>query len=190
MIPFYFFFLFHCNPCLFLLNETFFRLHQREKQADHLLKITGALVMGGAIAGMHYTGMAASTMFFHSGGQVTTGGSLELSPFSLSIFIGLMTLIVQSLMIFGAFIDHRIMTQSEKLKENEQRFQSLIKHNIDGIIVLSVDRKVLSANDTGKQILKLYNSWIGDDVGNDVMSGQMWEEFVHQSKKPSHVKQN
>ncbi|MDM5297642.1 EAL domain-containing protein [Bacillus pumilus] len=167
----------------FFSMKLFFRLHQREKQADHLLKITGALVMGGAIAGMHYTGMAASTMFFHSGGQVTTGGSLELSPFSLSIFIGLMTLIVQSLMIFGAFIDHRIMTQSEKLKENEQRFQSLIKHNIDGIIVLSVDRKVLSANDTGKQILKLYNSWIGDDVGNDVMSGQMWEEFVHQSKK-------
>ncbi|BBP88771.1 hypothetical protein BsIDN1_23890 [Bacillus safensis] len=58
------------------------------------------MLMGGAIAGMHYTGMAASTMFYHSNGQAAIGGSLEMSPFSLSIFVGLMTLIVQTLMIF------------------------------------------------------------------------------------------
>lgn len=191
------------DPVLFFLSffiaviasffslHLFFRLHRSgKKQEDHLLKIAGALVMGGAVSGMHYTGMAASTMFFHSDGQPYRGGSLELSPFSLSIFIGLMTLIVQTLMIFGAYIDHRIMKQADKLKENEQRFQSLIKHNIDGIIVLSVNRKVLSANDSGKQILKMCNSWIGDDVSQYVMPTDMWEEFIYESKKPSHVKQN
>lgn len=82
------------------------------------------------------------------------------------------------------------MTQSDQLKENEQRFQSLIKHNIDGIIVLSVDRKVLSANDSGKQILELCNSKIGDDVSQYVMPTDLWEEFISQSKKPPHAKQN
>ncbi len=184
------------DPVLFFLSffiaaiasffslHLFFRLHRSgKKQEDHLLKIAGALVMGGAVSGMHYTGMAASTMFFYSDGQSSGGGSLELSPFSLSIFIGLMTLIVQTLMIFGAYIDHRIMKQADKLKENEQRFQSLIKHNIDGIIVLSVNRKVLSANDSGKQILKMCNSWIGDDVSQYVMPTDMWEEFINESKK-------
>lgn len=184
------------DPLLFFLSffiavlasffslKLFFRLHQSEKkQEDHLLKIAGSLIMSGAIAGMHYTGIAASTMSFQSDGQVAAGGSLEMSPFSLSIFIGLMTFIIQALMIFGAYIDHRIMAQSEKLKENEQRFQSLIKHNIDGIIVLSVDRKVLSANDTGKQILKMGNFQIGDDVSKYVMPIKMWEEFIYQSKK-------
>ncbi|WP_259407279.1 PAS domain-containing protein, partial [Bacillus safensis] len=56
----------------------------------------------------------------------------------------------------------------------EQRFQSLIKHNIDGIIVLSVDQKVLSANDSGKQILELCNSKIGDDVSQYVMPTELW----------------
>ncbi|MCY7493959.1 EAL domain-containing protein [Bacillus safensis] len=183
------------DPVLFFLSffiaaitsyfsmKLFFRVDlNKGKRKNYLLKVFGSMLMGGAIAGMHYTGMAASTMFYHSNGQAI-GGSLEMSPFSLSIFVGLMTLIVQTLMIFGAYIDHRIMTQSDQLKENEQRFQSLIKHNIDGIIVLSVDRKVLSANDSGKQILELYNSKIGDDVSQYVMPTELWEEFISQSKK-------
>ncbi|MCY7552902.1 hypothetical protein MH145_20515, partial [Bacillus safensis] len=184
------------DPVLFFLSffiaaitsyfslKLFFRVDRKKsKRENYLLKSLGSMLMGGAIAGMHYTGMAASTMFYHSNGQAAIGGSLEMSPFSLSIFVGLMTLIVQTLMIFGAYIDHRIMTQSDQLKENEQRFQSLIKHNIDGIIVLSVDRKVLSANDSGKQILELYNSKIGDDVSQYVMPTELWEEFISQSKK-------
>ncbi|MEI4791392.1 EAL domain-containing protein [Bacillus sp. FJAT-53060] len=167
----------------FSLN-LFFRLHRSEKrQKDHLFKLAGALIMGGGIAGIYYTGMAASTMFFYSEGQAAADGFLEMSPFRLSIFIVLMTLIVQTLMIFGAYIDYRIMKQSDKRKENEQRFQSLIKHNIDGIIVLSVDRKVISANDTGKQILKMCNSWIGDDISQYVMPTEMWEKFIYHSKK-------
>ncbi|MCY7567632.1 EAL domain-containing protein [Bacillus safensis] len=184
------------DPALFFLSffiaaitsyfslKLFFRVDRtKSKRENYLLKGLGSMLMGGAIAGMHYTGMAASTMFYHSNGQAAIGGSLEMSPFSLSIFVGLMTLIVQTLMIFGAYIDHRIMTQSDQLKENEQRFQSLIKHNIDGIIVLSVDRKVLSANDSGKQILELCNSKIGDDVSQYVMPTELWEEFISQSKK-------
>ncbi|UYO36674.1 EAL domain-containing protein [Bacillus zhangzhouensis] len=184
------------DPALFFLSffiatitsyfsmKLFFRVDcTKSKRANYLLKGIGSMLMGGAIAGMHYTGMAASTKFSHSNGQAAAGGFLEMSSLSLSIFIGLMTLIVQTLMIFGAYIDHRIMTQVDQLKENEQRFQSLIKHNIDGIIVLSVDRKVLSANDSGKQILKMCNSWIGDDVSQYVMPTEMWEEFSYQSKK-------
>ncbi|MFJ5963675.1 EAL domain-containing protein [Bacillus sp. NPDC093026] len=186
----------HYHPILFFLSffiaviasffsmKLFFRLHQSvKKQHDHFFKIAGALVMGGAIAGMHYIGMAASTIFYHSNGQEAAGGSFVTSPFNLSIFIGLVTLIVQTIMIFGAFIDHRIMTQSEKLKENEQRFQSLIKHNIDGIIVLSIDRKILSANDTGKQILKICQASIGDVISEHIMPSKVWEDFVNQSKK-------
>ncbi|MFS0654390.1 EAL domain-containing protein [Bacillus sp. 179-C3.3 HS] len=168
----------------FISMKLFFRLHHSEsKQKDHLLKIAGALVMGGAISGMHYTGMAASTIVFHAGGHETASSSLEMSPLSVSVVIGLMTLIVQLLMIFGAFIDHRIMLQSQKLKDNEQRFQSLIKHNIDGIIVLSVDRKVLSANDTGTHILHICNHRIGDQISDYVMPDQTWEELINQSKK-------
>ncbi|PCK12621.1 hypothetical protein CEY07_06315 [Bacillus safensis] len=184
------------DPVLFFLSffiaaitsyfslKLFFRVDRtKSKRENYLLKGLGSMLMGGAIAGMHYTGMAASTMFYHTNGQTAEGGFFEMSPFSLSLFIGLMTLIVQTLMIFGAYIDHRIMTQSDQLKENEQRFQSLIKHNIDGIIVLSVHRKVLSANDSGKQILELCNSKIGDDVSQYVMPTELWEEFISQSKK-------
>ena len=48
--------------------------------------------------------------------------------------------------------------------------------------MLSVDRKVISANDPGKHILKMCNSWIGDDVSQYVMPTEMWEDFIDQSK--------
>ncbi|MGE6631116.1 bifunctional diguanylate cyclase/phosphodiesterase [Bacillus sp. NPDC077027] len=186
----------HYNLPLFLLSffiaviasfismKFFFQLHHSNKKIHRQLsKTLGSLIMGGAIAGIHYTVISASNMYHNTDGTNKFDSPFEMTSFSLSIFIGIMTLIVQLLMIFGSFIDHRINKQAEKMRENEQRFQSLIKHNIDGIIVLSVDRKILSTNDAGKRILNICQLSLGDTLSNHLMSDDEWHHFLHYSKK-------
>ncbi|MFN2745925.1 MULTISPECIES: diguanylate cyclase domain-containing protein [Bacillus] len=115
------------------------------------VKIGSALLMGAAISGMHYTGMAAATLYKSAGRHA---GHPGLDTVELGIAIVLITLMLQGLMIFGAFTDKRLLIESEKVKDNEERFQSLIEHNIDPIYVFSLDGDMLSANSSGHRLLK------------------------------------
>ncbi|MCY8756387.1 diguanylate cyclase [Bacillus haynesii] len=115
------------------------------------IKIGSALLMGGAISGMHYTGMAAATLFMADGRDT---GHEGIDTVELGIMIVLVSLMLQCFLIFGAFTDKRLLLHIEKVKDNEERFQSLINHNIDPIYVFSLEGKMLSANSSGYSLLK------------------------------------
>ncbi|KYC81809.1 diguanylate cyclase [Bacillus licheniformis] len=115
------------------------------------IKIGSALLMGGAISGMHYTGMAAATLFMAD--SVDTGYE-GIDTVELGIMIVLVSLMLQCFLIFGAFNDKRLLLHIEKVKDNEERFQSLINHNIDPIYVFSLEGKLLSANSSGYSLLE------------------------------------
>ncbi|MDE1385718.1 PAS domain S-box protein, partial [Bacillus paralicheniformis] len=72
----------------------------------------------------------------------------------LGIMIVLVSLMLQCFLIFGAFNDKRLLLHIEKVKDNEERFQSLINHNIDPIYVFSLEGKLLSANSSGYSLLE------------------------------------
>nr|MDH3163172.1 hypothetical protein [Bacillus licheniformis] len=72
----------------------------------------------------------------------------------LGIMIVLVSLMLQCFLIFGAFNDKRLSLHIEKVKDNEERFQSLINHNIDPIYVFSLEGKSLSANSSGYSLLE------------------------------------
>ncbi|OMI24770.1 diguanylate cyclase [Bacillus swezeyi] len=114
------------------------------------IKIGSAFLMGGAISGMHYTGMAAATLYKNGSRDA---GHPEMDTVELGIVIVLITLMLQGLMILGAFTDKRLLIQAEKVKDNEERFQSLIKHNIDPIYVFSLEGDMLFANSSGYSLL-------------------------------------
>ncbi|MFB6497741.1 diguanylate cyclase domain-containing protein [Bacillus haynesii] len=115
------------------------------------IKIGSALLMGGAISGMHYTGMAAATLFMADGRDT---GHEGIDTVELGIMIVLVSLMLQCFLIFGAFTDKRLLLHIEKVKDNEERFQSLINHNIDPIYVFSLEGKMLSANSSGYILLE------------------------------------
>lgn len=115
------------------------------------IKIGSALLMGGAISGMHYTGMAAATLFMADGRDT---GHEGIDTVELGIMIVLVSLMLQCFLIFGAFTDKRLLLHIEKIKDNEERFQSLINHNIDPIYVFSLEGKMLSANSSGYSLLE------------------------------------
>lgn len=81
-------------------------------------------------------------------------GREGIDAIELGIMIVLVSLMLQCFLIFSAFTDKRLLFHIEKIKDNEERFQSLINHNIDPIYVFSLEGKMLSANSSGYSLLE------------------------------------
>ncbi|WP_414584483.1 MHYT domain-containing protein [Scytonema sp. PCC 10023] len=84
-------------------------------------KILSAFVMGAAISGMHYTGMAAASF---TPTQVRSAGTTAAQEMHgsftwLAVGIGIATLIILSCTLLTAFIDRRMVTQAMLLKQQQ-----------------------------------------------------------------------
>ncbi|MEC1620995.1 bifunctional diguanylate cyclase/phosphodiesterase [Bacillus mojavensis] len=135
----------------FISLKIFFDLSMK-KPADHLLiyKIISALIMGIGISGMHYTGMMAATFYKDS---APPDHHMEVHTFDWSILIALIIFCIQTLLLFSSHADRKFMKQNERMKDNEQRFQSLIIHNIDAIFILSLKGDIISSNHAGEDMM-------------------------------------
>jgi diguanylate cyclase (GGDEF)-like protein/PAS domain S-box-containing protein len=118
-----------------------FRFRERTGRTHFGPKLLAGLVMGAAVCGMHYTGMAAAR-FTASAEAIETGVSERPLAFAVlvatSLFLG-MTLL-------GVFIDRRLRFQAEQLLATEQRFQSLFAQNSDPVIATGLDARIVDAN--------------------------------------------
>jgi diguanylate cyclase (GGDEF)-like protein/PAS domain S-box-containing protein len=86
-------------------------------------KVGGALVMGFAISGMHYTGMTATHILPHGSKLVTAG----LDPAYLAVFVGFSTFLVLLLAYVMAFYDARLAEMNARiaaqLRDSNERLQ-------------------------------------------------------------------
>ena len=92
-------------------------------------KIAAALVMGGAIAGMHYAGMRAATFTTH--GIVATGGIASVGRTALAVGVFAATFLILFLSLVAAMFDRRFALLAEReataLRASEERFRSLYR---------------------------------------------------------------
>ena len=100
----------------------FFRLRKGRSWQMRVARLASAIVMGLAISGMHYTGMAAAR--FAPGAYCTSAASTTNSNW-LAITIAVIALAVLSittiLLIYDAHLDSKIRRHNEQLEEaNEQ----------------------------------------------------------------------
>lgn len=110
----------------------YFRRH--ESRMAVLYKLGSALIMGAAIAGMHYTGMLAA----HFHGSRAAGSAMSIKPDVLAYIIGIATFFLLTLTLLGLFVNKRLSQKDNVILENEGWYRSLYMNNADGII--SVDR--------------------------------------------------
>jgi PAS domain S-box-containing protein len=109
-----------------------------------------ALVMGTAIVGMHYTGMAAANFVgTHEG---TVGASSGINTPALGFGIGIATLVILGLALVSSIVDRRFSVQARELERSERRYESLFRHNLDGVYSLDLDGKFLTANAAAEKI--------------------------------------
>ncbi|MEP0768905.1 MHYT domain-containing protein [Trichocoleus sp. ST-U1] len=117
-----------------------FHLRTAATLTGNLRKIGSAIVMGCAIAGMHYTGMAAVSY------QSTNPSGMELSLIMdnswLAVEIGIATTIVLALALLGSVFDRRLkieLARAEALRESEERFRALAQNASDILVIVAAD---------------------------------------------------
>lgn len=114
-------------------------------------KLPSALVMGAAIAGMHYTGMLAAN--FSMDHPHPLNHHMTLSSDLLAYTIGISTLLVLLTALISAYFDRELMKNSRLKKVTDRRYQSLFLHNLDAVISISWKGKVLKLNPAAENLI-------------------------------------
>ena len=120
-----------------------------------LMKAGASVVMGAAIAGMHFTGMSAANFFLCLTGDATAAGGIDASL--LAVTIAGATFVILSLGLTSALFDQRMVRRAtadaEKLTRSEQRFRALVSVSSDIIAVLDAEGRIIFDTPSTKQIL-------------------------------------
>ena len=85
-------------------------LRGSESARNRVKRCGAAVVMGFAIAGMHYTGMAGATFMSSSGGDVGVTDGLPTAIIAISI--GLVSILVAGLALIGAMLDRLVRSRT------------------------------------------------------------------------------
>lgn len=131
-----------------------FRLRNEFLQQRTWQKLGSALVMGIAISGMHYTGMAATQFVPHQ--QVTSEMAPVFSQFWLAIAIGGATLLILALALLTSLLDQQLtaqLIQAQALEESEKHFRDLIREMQVGVMLLDSDANILICNAAALELL-------------------------------------
>ncbi|OAB41291.1 PAS domain S-box protein [Paenibacillus antarcticus] len=108
-----------------------------------LYKLGSGIVMGAAIAGMHYTGMAAAR--FRPGKSVEIS-SMKIDQEVLAYIIALGTLIILAFVMFGIFLDKRLTSKDDEIINYENWYKSLYDNHLDGIITVDIYSNIIDIN--------------------------------------------
>jgi len=122
-----------------------FRLRAQDKGG--LLKISGAVAMGFAIAAMHYTGMAAAS-FTRSGEAVDYSHAVTVSSLGIAGIV-IVTFLLLGFAVFTSIADQQITAHrrlAEELYLSRQMLQSILDNVPQRVFWLDRDNRYLGCN--------------------------------------------
>ncbi|MGY4691645.1 EAL domain-containing protein [Salibacterium sp. K-3] len=110
-----------------------------------------SVLMGTAIAGMHYTGMAGTSYYFDGAGADPAGSSF-IGSGQLSLFIGTAILAILAITIMAAVFDRKIETSRDQYDMLEGLYQSIIQSANDAVVTSDQDGTIISWNEAAAGI--------------------------------------
>lgn len=140
--------LLYAMPVLYLVFLFAFRYQERKRLGKRPHKIISAILIGLAVASVHYVHQFAFNMhpFARSNHHGTTSDGILLA-FSL----GIAALLIQFLVLLGALIDRRAALKSARM--SEQRFRSLFAHNPYAVFSIDLEGSVIDVNGAAELML-------------------------------------
>lgn len=122
----------HYDPVLFLTSilvafalatSAFWaeaRLRPHDEGDRFVSLLVGAVVLGGAVCGMHYTAMKAA--LFYADPSLRTTDSMVFSPFALSVAILVVTSFILAMTVGGTWVDRRL----QRARATIERLEGLL----------------------------------------------------------------
>ncbi|MEQ8757770.1 MAG: MHYT domain-containing protein [Coleofasciculus sp. G1-WW12-02] len=140
-----------------------FQLRYIRPDSGMLLKLASAIVMGLAIAGMHYIGMAA--VCFQGTDLGVVPSSPAINDLWLARFIALATLFILAIPLITSLFDQRLNVERAKaeiLRHSEERFRALVQNSSDFIAVVTAEGMIRYTSPSLHRVLG-YNpeDWLG-----------------------------
>ncbi|MBK4729702.1 GAF domain-containing protein [Oxynema sp. CENA135] len=142
-----------------------FRLPDSHDRDPIWQKIGSALLMAIAIAGMHYTGMAATHWIPRD--NLPLEATAVLNRFWLAVGIAIATLFILSIALLTSLFNKRFSAQllrETALEESRKRFQMLIREMQVGVFLIDGDGKVNLANHAALNFFNLNSAAIENRV--------------------------
>lgn len=117
-----------------------FDLRTQTTMRGYVWKFGSAIIMGNAIAGMHYTGMAAAN--FQPTNQPVAYSSRAMDNSLLATGIAIATIVILTLALISSLFDQRLSVETaraEALRQSEERFRCLVQNASDIITIVAAD---------------------------------------------------
>lgn len=175
----------------FALYVTFRLQNQSNGTLSPRWKICGALLLGIAVTGMHYTGMYA-THFLNTdavlANQMTSHRivpelfKLTLGPGALSVCIGITVTILVIFLIVGAYIDRKLAIEAAQL--TTLQYQTLFNNNPDMICTFDLNGQLLNINAASLDMIGytaselIYYPKITDRLFKSFYKESEWMEYI------------
>jgi two-component system, sensor histidine kinase and response regulator len=122
-----------------------------EMRALAPLKLASAVVMGFAVAAMHYTGMAAAS-FMPGPPPADIHNAVSVSSLGVS-GIAIVTFMVLGLAVVTAVVDRRFSAQARELESSEERYRMLFQRSLAGVYQSTLEGALLDCNDAFSRML-------------------------------------
>ena len=129
-----------------------------------LVRIGAAVVMGGAVSGMHYTAMAA-VVFYPMASVAPRAGILDLSPLTLGVIVVVSVGLIVGLTIIGTLVDSRLAAASESVHASAVRHRTVLETMADGVFTFDEVGTIESVNPAACRMFGFDASAV---VGKDV----------------------
>ncbi len=130
-------------------------------------KIGAALVMGFAVSGMHYSGMAAT--YFFTGDVSPVWAESSLNTTALVFWVSFTSVLITSLAIFITIVDSRIQQATIDEAVSRSRMREAIESIADGFCLFDMDDRLVECNQRYREIM---------NFGTPIMTGMAFEDIM------------
>lgn len=146
-------------------------LQVRRTQNDSNLSwatVGAALIMGFAVSGTHFAGMAGTYFFL---GGAAPEGIIEsaLNPLSLVFWVSFTSVFVASLAIFITFVDSRIQQATHEEALSRFRMREAIESIPDGFSLYDMEDRLVECNQRYREIM---------NFGTPIVPGMTFETIM------------